>query len=121
MIDCVLSNRKPNAGSSKQYVHLTWRKQKVVMHRAIWEVWNGPLPVGMEIDHLCEQPLCINQRHLDAVTHAENDRRRAMRTTHCPRGHEFLGRVLGGEAYTDRRQRRCPPCAREMRGQKRDY
>ena len=64
-------------------------------HRLAWEVAHGPIPTGMQIDHLCRNRLCVKVEHLDLVTHAENLRRgtgfsaRNARKTHCVRGHEF--------------------------------
>lgn len=40
---------------------------------------NGPVPDGLELDHACYNPRCVNPDHLEAVTHAVNARRR--RTT----------------------------------------
>jgi hypothetical protein len=42
-----------------------------------WELVNGPVPNGLELDHLCRQSECINTDHLEAVTHQENLRRGA--------------------------------------------
>ncbi len=45
-------------------------------HVVIWELFNGPPPEGMELDHLCRVRICVNPAHLDLVTSAENlDRR----------------------------------------------
>jgi hypothetical protein len=38
----------------------------------------GPVPEGLELDHLCENPPCCNPAHLEPVTHAENNRRAAQ-------------------------------------------
>ncbi len=41
-------------------------------HRVMWELLNGPVPNGFVVDHLCEEPHCINIHHLEPVTRAEN-------------------------------------------------
>lgn len=58
----------------------------------------GPLPEGLEPDHLCRNPPCVNPDHLEWVTHRENMRRshstkllgRMHRSkTECPKGHPY--------------------------------
>jgi hypothetical protein len=44
-------------------------------HRVAYQLANGPIPDGLEIDHLCKNPGCCNPAHLDAVTHQENMKR----------------------------------------------
>jgi hypothetical protein len=56
-------------------------------HVVAWERENGPVPDGLELDHLCRVRRCINPNHLEPVTHAEN-MRRAM-SDFCKRGHSF--------------------------------
>lgn len=57
----------------------------------------GPLPYGMEIDHLCRNRKCVNPDHLEAVTKKENILRGHgvgainARKTHCSEGHELSG------------------------------
>lgn len=46
-------------------------------HRLMYEERNGPIPDGLEIDHLCRQPSCVNPDHLEPVLHLENVRRGA--------------------------------------------
>ena len=48
-------------------------------HRFAYEQLVGPIPDGLEIDHLCNNRACVNPVHLEPVTHAENLRRAAAR------------------------------------------
>jgi hypothetical protein len=53
-----------------------------VAHVVMWERVNGPVPEGMQLDHLCTIRHCINPAHLEPVTGAENVRRsRAAKLT----------------------------------------
>jgi hypothetical protein len=86
-------------------------------HRAVWELLVGPIPDGMEYDHLCRIHACVNPDDAEIVTPEENKRRgygiarlHAMRT-HCPDGHPFDG-VLGRRGGKQRR-RYCKTCARQ--------
>lgn len=95
---CLRSNRKLNRTG---YVYLWWRtpgaRYTTGGHRATWEFLNGrPVPVGLELDHLCRNRWCINPTHLEPVTHAENVRRgecgiHQRSRTHCPSGHPYEG------------------------------
>jgi hypothetical protein len=49
-------------------------------HRFAWMMAHGPIPDGLEIDHMCWNRACCNVDHLRLVTHEENSRnRRAAR------------------------------------------
>lgn|GEM_PF-2089545 len=44
-------------------------------HRYFYQVLVGGIPDGLQLDHLCRVPKCVNPRHLEPVTSAENTRR----------------------------------------------
>lgn len=46
-------------------------------HRRAWLQLVGPIPDGLEADHLCRNRACVNPAHMELVTHTENVRRGA--------------------------------------------
>lgn len=69
--------------------------RNVPSHQFSYRLFCGPVPDGLELDHLCRKPLCCNPLHLEAVTHAENCLRGVGPTalnakkSRCVRGHLF--------------------------------
>lgn len=61
------------------YGHISVRNDNCNVHRIAYELWVGPIPDGLEIDHLCFVRHCLEPTHLEAVTHAENLRRARAR------------------------------------------
>lgn len=85
-------------------------------HAFSYRLHKGPVPTGLEIDHLCRIRCCVNPEHLEAVTRHENLSRgkswkhRAMfqRQAHCKRGHPLTAenrRVDGCRICYNRRNR----------------
>src|SRR5579859_394860 len=66
---------------------------RIRSHRFAYQELVGPIPDGLELDHLCRNRRCVNPAHLEPVTTRENLRRsegisaRHARQTHCLRGH----------------------------------
>lgn len=82
-------------------------------HRIAYILKRGPIPDGLEIDHLCRNPGCVNPDHLEAVTHRVNLLRgtglaaRAARATHCPQGHAYTEENTQRNAQGHRKCRAC--------------
>lgn len=57
------------------YGHLSIGRKNIRAHRAAYEHWVGPIPEGMQIDHLCYIRNCCAPAHLECVTQEENLRR----------------------------------------------
>lgn len=73
-------------------------------HRLSYEVYVGPIPDGLQLDHLCRVTNCINPTHLEPVTSTENMLR--ARKTICKRGHPLEGSNIS----TSNGTRQCLKC-----------
>lgn len=69
-------------------------------HRVAWELKHGTVPEGLDLDHTCRNPRCINVEHLEPVTRGENVRRMldAQPRDRCRYGHYIpeAGRTRNG-------------------------
>lgn len=95
-------------------------RKLALAHRVAYELYVGPIPEGLTLDHLCRVRHCVNPTHLEPVTQRENCLRgesraaRHARQTHCVHGHPLSGDNL----YTypnGRRKRACLTCIRRWR------
>lgn len=93
-------------------------------HRESYELFVGPIPSDLVIDHLCRVRRCINPTHLETVTRRENNIRGIgwagthANKTHCVNGHEFAGKNLYIHPDGRRVCRRCVADA-QLRRQRR--
>lgn len=68
----------------------------VLAHRFAWTLLRGPIPDGLQLDHLCRNRRCVRPDHLEPVTPLENVRRGQGHgsESQCPRGHAYAGANL---------------------------
>lgn len=108
---CWLWNRKIAVSGYGQF-----SGDSLLAHRYSYELFVGPIPDDLQIDHLCGVKRCVNPAHLEAVTRKENLRRRDLAygilsaVTACPQGHPY------DDANTYRHasgRRQCRACSRE--------
>lgn len=98
------------------YGHFRFEGRMVMAHRWAYEAMVGPIPEGLEIDHLCRNRPCVRPDHLEAVKSRENVLRsdglaaQYAQRTHCNKGHEFT--LENTIKFTDRpaTARRCRTC-----------
>lgn len=110
------------ARSSEGYGRIAVNRISSYAHRVAYEMEVGPVPDGLQLDHLCRNRVCVNPAHLEPVTTGENTRRgdgptvtreRGFALTHCAQGHEFTP----DNTYTvpGLGWRRCRICVRAWR------
>lgn len=86
-------------------------RQTFGAHRVVYELMVGPVPDGLQLDHLCRNRGCVRPAHLEPVTQRENILRgegiaaQEARSTACPRGHPYAVRRRGSK-----QSRYCPIC-----------
>ncbi len=82
-------------------------------HRLSYELFVGPIPDGLVIDHKCDNRPCVNFKHLKPATYQENILRgkglaaQNAQKTHCPKNHLLSGPNL--RIYSGRRV--CHTCS----------
>lgn len=96
------------------YGHFWHGTGMVYAHRWAYERLIGPVPEGLQLDHLCRNRACVRPDHLEPVTGRENTLRGEgitavfARATHCRHGHPLTvtgarRRCLTCQADADRR------------------
>lgn len=100
------------------YGYFSYNGKPRLSHRISYEHWNGKIPNGLHIDHICRNRLCANPSHLEVVTNKENCNRGVHpkgiyhhygKKTHCIRNHPFDK----NNTYRDSKgSRQCIKCSR---------
>lgn len=82
-------------------------------HRVAYELLVGPIPDGLDIDHLCRNRACVNPAHMEPVPRSVNVLRGVSPAAlnagklRCCRGHEFTPENTLTQPSGARACRRC--------------
>lgn len=117
---CRIWLRKLRSGYGR--IHLNGSPGLKSAHRVSYETFVGPIPDGLQIDHLCRNTACINPAHLEPVTPHENARRGTVwdhnrAKTKCPKGHPYS--IENTHVRKNRNSRECRECMRARTAAKR--
>ena len=74
--------------NQKGYGRLHVGGRNIMAHRFAWVLKQGTIPDGYIICHSCDNPPCVNWRHLWIGTHADNIRDRDRKGRHKPHSRE---------------------------------
>lgn len=72
--------------SAKGYARTSVNRKHLPAYRVAYVLLVGPVPQGLELDHLCRNRRCVNPSHLEPVTHRVNVGR-AIHDRHFACGH----------------------------------
>ena len=94
-------------------------------HRFVYLTLIGLIPDGLVLDHICNNPGCVNPSHLRPVTNGFNLERAGTYNwqrskTHCPYGHPYdlLNTRIDNNAYNGSRV--CRTCSKYSNRVKRE-
>ena len=76
----------PTSGTGRGggYARMSLDGQTVAVHIVSFTNKNGFVPGKKQIDHKCNNRLCVNEVHLQMVTHKKNQKLRALRARQNP-------------------------------------
>lgn len=107
---------------SDGYGLVTIRGEREYVHRAMYQLFIGPVNNKRELDHLCRNRVCCNPLHLEAVSSWENSIRgnHPLFTVHrerrCLKGHDLN---IAENVYKRKDGKlRCRICSRAARRQR---
>ena len=71
-------------------------KTTIKVHRLSYELAVGPIPSGMQVDHICFNRSCVNPAHLRIVTNKQNNEHAKGPRSHNTSGYRGVSRDRTG-------------------------
>lgn len=118
--DCWEWRRQKNPVTG--YGTSSYKGKNMGAHRVSYILFYGHIPNGLVIHHRCENKICVNPEHLEAISQSENLRlagwhgTQHISKTTCPYGHEYTltKENLHGKI---RNHRRCKTCEKKRQNE----
>lgn len=96
-------------GRGGGYPRMSLDGQTIAVHIVAFTNKNGFVPGKKQIDHMCNNRMCVNEEHLQMVTHKRNQKLRIQRSRKEPsaisfehsqlRSHDLQGHDGGGDDF----------------------
>jgi hypothetical protein len=105
------------------YSQTSVQSRSALVHRLAYGLFVGPIPPGLDLDHLCRNPRCCNPDHLEPVPRRINILRGIgfaainAAKTHCSQGHPF---DLVNTKFRRNGYRKCRVCHRASERRRRE-
>jgi len=100
-----------------RYGTMHYRGKQWLAHRIAYDLWKGPIDPDLQVNHLCENKLCVNPKHLEQIDNWGNALY-SMKSVcainsvkqKCPAGHDYTDEntYVSPKGY-----RECRKCKKE--------
>ena len=74
----VIDYHHSSAGYAKTMVNIKGKTKRVMIHRVVAECWLGPIPEGLQVDHIDRNSLNNNYHNLRYVNHSQQMKNRVL-------------------------------------------
>jgi hypothetical protein len=99
------------------------RKSSLLVHRWVYEYYNGPIPPKLQLHHICKNKICVNPDHLEMLTiqvHLKKGNSPSTinsKKTHCIHGHSLKNSYIENVKGQNRQKRHCFICRKQYEKQ----
>jgi len=102
---CVEWKRRGKDGYGVTSVTVDGKEKPTRAHRWVWERLRGPIPEGLVVMHVCDNPPCVNIDHLRIGTIQENTHDMMLKGRHKFVSPKLKGDLHPAHKLTDERVR----------------